>query len=156
MLKALRFVVLLLSTLTVGMKLAHVLELPPKLQLTPETYIAIQSQLYQLFGTLGPIIDVSMVIAALILVAQVRRLPAFRYTALGAGAMILSLVVWALVVLPANMPLNAWASSGTMPADWMRWRDQWQYGQLASFVCDVLGYCFVLFSVIRETPTQEH
>src|SRR5687768_14536302 len=100
-LKALRFVVLVLSTLTVGMKFAHVLELTPKLQLPPETYIIVQSQLYALFGSVGPIIDIAMVIGAIILAFHVYRQKAFPYTVLGVVAMILSLVIWALFVLPA-------------------------------------------------------
>ena len=154
-LKALRFVVLVLATLTVGMKLAHVLELTPKLQLPPDIYIAVQTQLYSLFGSVGPIIDLAMVIGTIILAFHVYRQKAFPYTVLGLAAMILSLIIWALFVLPANMPLNDWQASGVMPADWTRWRDQWQYGQLASFVCDLIGYCLVLFSVIRETPSQK-
>src|SRR5215207_2677425 len=82
-LKALRFVVLVLATLTVGMKFAHVLELTPKLQLPPETYIAVQTQLYQLFGSIGPIIDIAMVIGAIILAFHVYGQKAFPYTVLG-------------------------------------------------------------------------
>jgi hypothetical protein len=154
-LKALRFVVLVLSTLTVGMKFAHVLELTPKLALPPETYITVQTQLYQLFGSIGPIIDIAMVLGAIILAFHVYPRKAFPYTVIGVVAMLLSLGIWALFVLPANMPLNDWQASGVMPADWMRWRDQWQYGQLASFVCDLIGYGFILFSVVRETPSQK-
>jgi hypothetical protein len=155
MLKTLRFIVLLLSTLTVGMKLAHVLELAPKLQLASEIYLVVQTNLYRLFATLGPIFDVGMVVVALVLLARVYRQPAFRYTAVSVAAMFLSLIVWGLFVLPANAPINAWLATGTMPEDWMKWRDQWQYGQALSFVCDLIAYCVLLFSVIRETPERE-
>jgi hypothetical protein len=154
MLKALRFFVLLLSTLTVGMKLAHVLELAPKLQLEPEVYLIVQTSLYRWFAILGPVFDVGMVIAALVLLTRVYRQPAFRYTAVSVAAMLLSLLVWGLFVLPANSPINEWLFFGKMPEDWMRWRDQWQYGQALSFVCDLIAYCVLLFSVIRETPEQ--
>ena len=152
--RVLRFAVLLLSTLTVGMKFAHVLELPPKLQLPPDVYIAVQSRLYRLFGTIGPVLDVAMVVATVLLAIAVFRTPSFRYTLAGLAAMVLSLLVWLVVVFPANMPLQEWAASGAMPADWERWRNRWQYGQLASFLCDAAGYCLVLFGVLRESPAR--
>jgi hypothetical protein len=73
----------------------------------------------------------------------------------GIAAMLLSLLIWVIFVLPANAPLNEWQASSVVPADWTQWRDQWQYGQLASFVCDLIAYCVVLFSVVRETPSQK-
>ena len=152
MLRALRFIVLILSALTVGMKFAHVLELIPKLQLDPEIYIVIQTHLYQLFGTLGPIIDVGTLIVAVILAVRLYRQPAFRLTALAVGAMIVSLLVWLILVQPANAPINQWQASSIIPTDWTHWRDQWQYGQLISFSFDLLGFCLILWSVVRETP----
>lgn len=148
-----RFIVLVLAALTVGMKFAHLLELFPKLQWDAELYVQVQTSLYQVFGTLGPVIDVGAVLSAFALAYWVHRLPGFKLTVVGAGAMVLSLVVWLVVVAPASMNINTWAATN-IPADWMVWRNQWQFGQVGSFALDVTGFCLLLASVLRETTTS--
>lgn len=150
--KGLRFAAVLLAALTLGMKLAHVLELPPKLAWTDgELYLTVQTSLYQVFGTLGPIVDVGAILAAFALAFLLRRTPAFRITLAGAICFVLSMLVWLLVVAPANPHFAEFTATGAVPADWMNWRAQWQYGQAGSFVFDLLGFCALVWSLIRET-----
>jgi hypothetical protein len=151
-LKVFRFLVLMLAALTLGMKFAHVLELLPKLGWDANLYIAVQTSLYQVFGSLGPIIDIGAILTAFLLAAMVRRRPAFRYTLFGALAMLLSLGVWLIIVAPANRPINEWQASGIVPTNWMELRSQWQYGQAGSFVFDLIGFSLLLIGVIQETP----
>ena len=42
--KTLRFVAVILSALAMGMKLAHAFELPAKLALEPDLYLAVQTR----------------------------------------------------------------------------------------------------------------
>jgi hypothetical protein len=152
-LKSWRFLVLILAALTVGMKFAHVLELAPKLAWDdPELYLSVQTSLYRVFGTLGPVIDVATILGAFLLAYLLRRHNAFRLTLASAAAFTLSLLVWLLIVAPANPHFTDWTTSGVVPADWAAWRAQWQYGQVGSFVFDLVGFSVLLFSVIRETP----
>jgi hypothetical protein len=117
----------------------------------PELYLKVQTSLYQLFGTLGPVIDVVTILVALLLVFQLRRQSAFRLTLAGTVAFILSLVVWLLVVAPSNPHFAEWTATGVVPADWATWRAQWQYGQVGSFIFDFSGFCILLFSALRDT-----
>jgi hypothetical protein len=152
-LKNWRFIVLLLAALTLGMKFAHVLELGPKLTwVDPQLYLTVQTSLYQVFGTLGPIVDVATILGAFWLVYLLRGKPAFRLTLVAAVASLISIGVWLLVVAPANPHFSEWTTARTIPADWMTWRAQWQYGQTGSFVFDLIAFCTLLFSVVRETP----
>jgi hypothetical protein len=86
-----RFLTLLLSALGLTLGAAHALELPPKMGYDAQLYAAVTSTLYQLFGSVGAVVQVGSVVAAAILTIMVRRLPAFRLTLLGTLCLALSL-----------------------------------------------------------------
>jgi hypothetical protein len=152
-LKGLRFSALILAALTVGMRFAHVLELPPKLAWEDaELFLTVQTSLYTLFGIVGPIVDIGAVLSAFALAFMLRGRPSFRYTLAGAISFTLTLVVWLLVVFPATPHFAEWTTTSVVPADWMMWRSQWQFGQAGGFVLDLTGFCLLLISVIRDTP----
>lgn len=149
-LKTLTFSALLLAALAMGMHFAHVLELAPKLQWDVPLYLPVQTSLYKLFGTIGPVIEIGALIVISILAYQLRgRGLVFTRTAFSAGMIVLALVTWALVVLPANGQINQWQVD-VFPPDWTRWRDQWQFGQAGIFVLHLLGFSSLLLSVIPE------
>lgn len=142
-----RFIALLLTALTMGMHLAHVLELPPKLQWDAELYRTVQTSLYPLFGSIGPFLDIGAIIALFVLAYLVRS----RTTIAAAVIMLLGLIVWGLVVGPAAMQINGWE---TIPVDWANWRSQWQYGQAVNFVLDIIAFSLLTISILMETPPQ--
>ena len=150
--RTLRFIALVLAALTVGMKLAHTLELPVKLEWGADLYFPVQTALYRYFAIFGPIVDLGAIIALSVLVFQLRGKPAFTLTAIGLGSMLVSLAIWALIVGPANAQITTWLTTHTVPADWMVWRARWQYGQAGCFVFDLTGFCCVLLAALRDTP----
>jgi hypothetical protein len=152
--KVLRFVALVLAALTVGMKLAHVLELYPKLQWGPELYYPVQTSLYRVFAVVGPIVDVGAIASIAVLAGWLRKRPAFGYTLAAGCSMIVSLILWAVIVAPANGHIQEWTSTHAVAADWARWRAAWQYGQSGSFAFDLTGFCLLLISVLKETPNE--
>jgi hypothetical protein len=152
--RTLRFITILLASLAMGMHLAHVLELPPKLMLAPELYLAIQTRLYGLFGSVGPVFEVGALLGAAALAYQLRGTPAFPFTLTSAAAVLLSLAVWLVFVLPVNGPINQWAATQVTPPDWMRLRSQWQFAQAGIFVFHLVGFSALVYSVLRETPAQ--
>jgi hypothetical protein len=152
--RTLRFVAIMLSALAMGMHLAHTFELPPKLLWEPSMYLAVQTSLYPVFGTVGPFLEVGSLIAVSILANALRGTPAFRSTLVSAVAILLSLAVWLVFVMPANGHINEWAATQVMPEDWSRWRAQWQYGQAASFLLHIVGLSALLSSVLGETRSR--
>ena len=152
MIKTLRFIALILAALAMGMHFAHALELPAKLQWEPDLYLAVQTSLYGLFGTLGPVIEIGALIAVSILAYVVRqRRPAFPLTIVSVSMIVLALIVWFAIVLPANRQINLWLTTEALFPDWTRWRDQWQYGQSAIFVLHLIGFSALVGSVTMET-----
>lgn len=149
-LKVIRFVVLVLAALTVGMKFAHVLELAPKLEWNADLYFPVQTSLYRLYGTIGPVLDVGAVLTTGLLAFMLRGQRGFRYTLTAVGFMIVSLIIWLIVVAPASMLINQWTTTNAVPADWMMLRNQWQFGQTGSFLFDLSGFCTLVISLIAE------
>jgi hypothetical protein len=150
--RILRFIGILLAALAMGMHLAHAFELAPKLMWEPSLYIAVQASLYPVFGMVGPFLEVGALLTVSALAWRVRGRPAFGLTLVSAIAILLSLAVWLLFVMPANAHINQWAATQAMPTDWMHWRAQWQYAQAATFVLHLAGLSALLYSVLRETP----
>ena len=147
-----RFLTLILAALAMGMHLAHALELPPKLGWEADLYLAVQSSLYRLFGTLGPILELGALLSASALAYRLRQRPAFGLTLGSVVAILLALIVWVALVLPANAQLTRWAATQITPPDWQRWRAQWQLAQAALFVLHLMGFSSLAYSVVRETP----
>ncbi|MCE9599322.1 MAG: hypothetical protein K8S54_15265 [Spirochaetia bacterium] len=150
--KVLRFLALVFAALTVGMRLAHVLELGPKMAWDADLYFSVQSTLYRFFAIVGPIVDVGAIISIIALVVILRGRTSFSLTAAALIALLASLAIWLIVVAPAHGHLATWIGSHTVPDDWMHWRNQWQFGQAGCFVFDLSGFMLLLLSVIRDTP----
>jgi hypothetical protein len=148
--KTLRVLAVVFAALAMGMHLAHALELVPKRQWEPEFYLAVQSSLYLLFGIIGPVLEIGTLVLVTLVVRSVwahrteRMLPL-----LSASAIALALLVWAVVVLPANAQLSSWRASHVIPPDWARWRDQWQFGQASIFLVHLVGFLALVSSSIK-------
>jgi hypothetical protein len=156
MLRTCRFITLLLAALGLTLGAAHVLELPPKMQYDAEMYAAVTSTLYQLFGSVGSVIQIGAVLAAIVLTFLVRGRSAFRLTLLGAVGLALSIVLWAALVAPVNAEWLRVIESApeSVPEAYLRLRDRWEYGHVAVFVAWLIGFGLLLLSVIAETPAH--
>ncbi len=151
-----RFTTLLLAALGLSPGAAHVLELPPKMQYDGATYFAVTSTLYRLFGSVGAVIQVGALVAAIVLTFVVRRRPAFRLTLAGTLGLALSLMLWAVIVAPVNAEWLRLIESapGSVVDGYLRLRSRWEYGHVAAFTAWLVGFGLLLASVVSETPGQ--
>ena len=148
--RSLRVLAVIFAALAMGMHLAHALELIPKRHWGPELYVAVQSSLYLLFGIIGPVLEIGALVLVMLVVRNVWAYrPARTLPLISAAAITLALLVWAVVVLPANAQLSAWHTSHAMPPDWARWRDQWQFGQAFIFLVHLVGFSALVSSSIK-------
>jgi hypothetical protein len=147
-----RFLTLLLAALGLTLGAAHALELPPKMGYDPRLYAAVTSTLYQLFGSVGAVVQVGSILAAAILTILIRRRPAFRLTLLGTLGLVLSLVLWAILVAPVNAEwLQVMQTAPeAVPEAYARLRPRWEYGHLAAFAAWLAGYTLLLLSVLMD------
>ena len=80
-LRAWRFITLLLAALALTMESAHVLELPQKMQYDAQMDAAVNTTLYRYFAIVGGVYQVGSIMAAAVLAFLVRKhRPCFGWT----------------------------------------------------------------------------
>ena len=163
----LEILALVLTAVTLTFPLAHAAELPGKLRLNKETYMAVQPIYYPGF-TLGAFSEPAAIVAlVLLLVALPRGGAAFRWT-LGALASLalMHLVYWVVVhpvnrFFPKDQNLAGLSASffsfgqrrdgsgSREPTDWTKIRDRWEYGHVIRAGLALLGFICVAIAVTR-------
>ena len=139
-----------------------VLELPQKMLYNAQMYAAVNTTLYRYFAIVGGAYQVGSIVLAAILTFLVRqRRPSFGWTMTGACCLLLAFGIWLAVVAPVNSQVAEAVRSApeSVPAVWMRLRNQWEYGHAAGFIVQLVGLCALVLSVLVETPQrppQEH
>lgn len=154
-LRIVRFVTLILTALTMGSAYCHALELPAKMGYNGSLYTTINQSLYWGFGHIGgPIEGVTVFIAAPVLTFLVRkRRPTFKWTLAGTVCLVLAFIVFLIFTEPMNREIFQWTAE-SLPADWTRVRNQWEYSHVARFILYLLGFCALLVSLLIETPAE--
>jgi hypothetical protein len=155
MLRAWRFLALVLTALALTMTSAHVLELPQKMQYDASLYAAVNTTLYRYFAIIGGVYSMSSIVATGVLAVIVRKRPSsFRWTLAAALALVLWFASWLAIVVPVNTRVAAALGSApdTVPALWMQLRGRWEYGHLTGFILQLVGFCALVISVLIETP----
>ena len=150
-----RFATLVLTALLAGMTFCHVLEMSPKLQYSASMYLTLHRTLYVAFGppNIGVFVEMGAILSSAVLVLLVRRRPGFWPTLLGAGCLVIGLLIYFAQVEPANAALKMMAVEAP-PENWTRWRDQWEYGHLLHFLMDLLGFSALTWSVLLPVRTE--
>jgi hypothetical protein len=141
------------TALSMGMAFGgHLLQLPARMSYDAPLWRSTQS-MYRLFGPpIGAIVEGGAWLTSVVLAVFVRkRRPAFRWTVGGAACFVLAQVLWWLFVFPVNNHMKNWTPD-TMPADWMRWRAQWEFTHAVRAILQITGLGALLYSVLVETP----
>lgn len=153
-LRIVRFITLILIALTMGSAYCHALELPAKMSYDEGLWTTINQSLYWGFGHIGgPIEGTAVFLAAPVLTFLVRKRPAFKWTLAGTICLVLAFIVFLIFTEPMNREIFQWTAQ-SVPADWTRVRNQWEYSHAARFVLYLVGFCVLLVSVLVETPTE--
>lgn len=157
-LKIWRLITLILVALFMGLEFAHALELPAKMQYDAVLYVSIQNSLYRYFGAPGPgaFITVGAVFCAITLTVLVRkRRPAFWWTLAGTLCLAVAFpLIYFLRIEPVNVVIEQ-AAVGSVPTDWARLREQWEYAHATNFVFVLAGFSALLLSVLVDAPQHE-
>lgn len=151
-----RLATILLTALSMGAALAHLLEMPAKTAYDAGLWLHLLQTLYPPgFGTAGAVFEVASLVSVAILVVLVRhRSPALGWTLVGAACLVASHALFWLRVAPVNttlLPLTA----DTLPPDWMRLRDQWEHTHALRAVLQIVALGALVWSVPLETPAVE-
>jgi hypothetical protein len=155
-LKTWRFITIILTALLLGTTFSHVLELPSKMSYEASLYVTLNRPggLYQGFGTVGSVIEVTAILSAIVLSFFVRKHRlVFQWTLLGTVCLVVALVIWFVFIAPVNAEIDTWTLN-SIPADWTQWRNQWEYTHATRFVIHLIGFSALLISILIETPTN--
>jgi hypothetical protein len=135
---ALQVLAVMLAAVTMALSLAHALELPGKLRLSKEQYLAVQPIYYPGF-TIGGIAEPAAILATLALLITTPAYTAVFWLVSGAfAALVIVQVIFWTKTQPANsywleeIELSSAATrffqtgTGSAPHDWTAARDQWE------------------------------
>ena len=149
MLRAWQFVTLLSTALLTGMVFCHVLEMPAKMEYSGSLYLTLHRTLYVAFGppNIGVFVEMLAILSSLVLAFLMRKRPGFWAAVVGASCLVAGLVVYFMVVEPANVEMKA-MSTEAPPAAWAHWRDQWETGHATHFGFALLGLSALIHSAL--------
>lgn len=138
----LRRLAVVLAALAIAPLAAHVLEMPNKLMLSGPLWLAVQQHLYRGWG---PFYGAPVEIGALCVsgVLAWREWGGRSPTVLAALCYAGMIAVFFIFNAPVNHALNGWTAR-TLPADWSRWRLQWEIGHALAAVLAVIALLLLL------------
>jgi hypothetical protein len=156
-LKVFRLITILLTALSMGVALAHLLEMPAKLRFDGTLWLTLLQRLYPPgFGRFGAAFEGGAVVALAVLPWLMRRRgcgSAFGWTLAATIAMISAHAVFWVWVSPVNsvmQPLNP----ATLPPDWITLRDQWEYAHATRALLQIGALSALLISLLVEIPDR--
>lgn len=120
---AIFFVALLSTALALGGALAHLLEMPNKMQLTREQYFTVQA-IYAGWNRLAYLLAVQFLSLAGAIIVSYRTPGVAGWTILAMLFLIAAQTVFWIYTYPANVATINWS---VVPGDWEAWRRQWEY-----------------------------
>ena len=147
----LRWLGLLIAACACLAPIAHVMELPNKLQLDGPLWLAVQQHLYNGWGpVIGAPTEIGGLIISVALAALHRKcrptMVLYSVAAIAYGATILSFF---LLNAPVNEAVNGWTPQ-TLPADWDRYRRQWEIGHAIAALLSVMALLAMVMAVSRS------
>jgi Domain of unknown function (DUF1772) len=152
--KTWRLLTIMLTAMSLGPALGHLLELPAKMMYDGVLWLTVSKTLYATFGTIGAAFEVGAVITTVVLAILVRQQrPAFGWTILAAVCVLLTHAAFWIWLAPVNATIAA-LTLETLPADWMALRNQWEYTHAARAVLQIVALGALAISILVETPTH--
>lgn len=149
------FVALTLTALLLGTSFGHFLELPAKMELDGPLWMTLQQHLYRRFATIGGVAEIGSLASLAVLAFLVRdRSRPFVFTLIAATCVAAAFFgVWLLATRPVNAELARWTAD-TLPADWERWRIQWEVSHVARFVLHLAGLGALVIGVLARRRVE--
>ena len=150
-LQLVRFFGLLFVALALGPALAHLLELPNKIRLPRDQYLAVQ-QLYRGWSRLG-IIVIAALLSTLALSLMVRGRDVEFAWAVAAFICVAStqVVFWAFT-FPVNRETLNWTR---LPENWAALRQRWEYSHAVSAALSFLALVSLIVSVLSAVSRPD-
>jgi hypothetical protein len=149
-----RFITLMLAAFSLSLSMTHLLEMPQRMQFNQQLWVRVTvvENVYKLFGTVGAGFEITAILTAIILTLLVHNRGSTLYWTLGGAILlVLAFVSWIVLIAPMNAEFAKWLTD-SIPADWTRYRDQWEYAHAVNAVIKIMGLSSLAISVLVEIP----
>ena len=158
LLKVFRFIVIMVAALSLTVGLGHLMQLPSRMAWDQYLWVGstVQGGFYRLSGPVGVLLQAVSLIGLIVLAAVERRHEeaGFGMTAVAALLFGAGLILWWLLVYPANVELANWVN-GPVPDDWTAWRARWEWGQAANGIVQLLGFAALIASLLIGMSSKD-
>jgi hypothetical protein len=146
-----RFASLLFCSLALAPTLAHLLELPNKMQLPRDEYLIVQ-QIYRGWALLAIVVGGALVSTFALLVISRHGRAAFAWALVAFLAIVGTQLVFWVFTYPTNQQTDNWT---ILPAaNWQELRSQWEYSHAASAGLNLAALIAVILSVLARVKVD--
>lgn len=146
--RTIQFFAVIIAALALIPSGAHLAALPNKIGLPQAEYFIVQG-IYDGWAVLGLLWPVAFALNALLAVAVRSQRWPFRLAVLAALCFVLMLAIFFIWTFPANQATQNWTS---VPGDWERLRQQWEYSHAVNSLLAFLAVCFATASALSWRP----
>jgi hypothetical protein len=146
-----RFFSLLFVGLNLAPALAHVLQMPHKMDLLRDDYLRVQ-QLYAGWALLGIVVFAALIATLLLTILVRNRLRQFVLACIALGSLIVSQVIFWMFTFPVNQQTSNWTA---LPVNWVMLRERWEYSHATAAVFDMVAFVAVALAVVAAVGHPE-
>jgi hypothetical protein len=146
MMNTVRFLSLLFAALVLAPALAHLLELPNKIEFPRDEYLTVQ-QIYRGWALLGFIVAGALCSTLALTIMTPGRSGTFAWSLTAFVCIAGNQVVFWTSTYPANQLTNNWTA---LPDNWMALRKQWEYSHATSAALNLLALAALISSALAR------
>jgi hypothetical protein len=139
-----RFLAALFTGLALVPLGAHLLELPRKMTLTPDSYMTAQS-IYAGWAYLGVIVILALIFTLWLAIIERGNGAPFWFALIAFLCIAATQVIFWIFTFPMNALTENWTR---MPADLDAARAQWEYSHAASAVLNLAAFAAVILAIV--------
>jgi hypothetical protein len=143
-LKAVQFLAILLTAMSLIPAGAHLFALLNKIDLGAEQYFLVQG-IYRGWNLFGFVLIPAIVVDLALAIMLRRQSTPFRLALFASGCMAATLAIFFIWVYPANVAADMWT---TIPENWQALRRQWEYGHAVNAVVTFVAFCSLTLAVV--------
>jgi hypothetical protein len=146
-----RFFSLLFVGLNLAPGLAHVLQLPHKMDLSGPDYLRVQ-QLYAGWALLGIVVFAALISTLLLTILVRNRLRQFALACIAFGSLVVTQVIFWIFTFPVNEQTRNWTA---LPVNWAALRERWEYSHATAAVFDLVAFVAVVLAALAAVGHRE-
>ena len=140
------FLSLLFAALALAPAMAHLLELPNKIDLSREDYLTVQ-QIYRGWNLLGFVVAGALFSTLALTITVRRERSAFVFALIALLCIVGTHVVFWAYTYPVNQATENWT---TLPDNWEGLRRQWEYSHATSAVLNLVALVGLILSALAR------